>query len=99
MIFHINILWCVRLREIVTKYCYQVLRDDIGLKIMRRIKGRSATKIFESYPELRKRYWGRHFWARDYFCVTSGELTQEMIEGYLAHHFEAKVDDNFRNED
>jgi len=49
-------------------------------EIMRRIKGRSSTKLFETYPELRKRYWGRHFWARGYFCVTSGEVTEEMIK-------------------
>ena len=57
---------------------------------MRRIKGRSATKLFESFPDLRKRYWGRHFWARGYFCATSGELTEEMIKQYLEHHFEPK---------
>jgi len=67
-------------------------------EIMRRIKGRSASKLFECYPQLKKRYWGRHFWARGYFCVTSGELTEEMIKSYLEHHFEAKVDDNFRTE-
>ena len=65
-------------------------------EIMRRIKGRSSTKLFETYPELRKRYWGRHFWARGYFCVTSGEVTEEMIKEYLEHHFEPKIDDNFR---
>ena len=36
-------------------------------EIMRRIKGRSSRKIFEIFPELRKRYWGQHFWARGYF--------------------------------
>ena len=122
----------------VTKYRYQVLKGDIGLKvrelirqtcqafeieilkgvvskdhvhlfvsappnmapseIMRRIKGRSSTKLFESFPELRRRYWGRHFWARGYFCVTSGELTEEMIKEYLEHHFEPRADDNFRTE-
>jgi len=65
---------------------------------MRRIKGRSASKVFESFPDLKKRYWGRHFWARGYFCVTSGELTEEMIKNYLAHHFEPKGDDNFKTE-
>ena len=68
-------------------------------EIMRRIKGRSSSKLFESFPELKRRYWGRHFWARGYFCVTSGELTEEMIKEYLGHHFEPKVDDNFRTED
>ncbi len=32
-------------------------------KIVRRIKGRSAAKLFENFPELKKRYWERHFWA------------------------------------
>ena len=67
-------------------------------EIMRRIKGRTATKLFETFPELKKRYWGRHFWARGYFCVTSGEVTEEMIRNYLEHHFEPKADDNFRTE-
>ena len=68
-------------------------------EIMRRIKGRSATKLFEEFPGLKKRYWGRHFWARGYFCVTSGQVTDEMIKNYLEHHFEPKGDDNFRTED
>jgi len=115
----------------VTKYRYQVLKGDVGLKarelirqtcqafeieilkgviskdhvhlfvsappnmapseIMRRIKGRGSAKLFECFPLLKKRYWGRHFWARGYFCVTSGELTEEMIKNYLDHHFEPKV--------
>ncbi len=53
-------------------------------------------KLFESFPDLKKRYWGRHFWAQCYFCVTSGELADEMINNYLEHHFELKRDDNFR---
>ena len=68
-------------------------------EIMRRIKGRSSAKLFETFPTLKNRYWGRHFWARGYFCVTSGDLTDEMIKEYLEHHFEPKGDDNFRTED
>ncbi|MFZ1493922.1 MAG: IS200/IS605 family transposase [Candidatus Competibacter denitrificans] len=67
-------------------------------EIMRRIKGRTSTKLFEVFPELKKRYWGRHFWARGYFCVTSGEMTEEMIKDYLEHHFETKTEDHFRTE-
>ena len=67
-------------------------------EIMRGIKGRCSMKLFESFPDLKKRYWGRHFWARGYFCATSGELTEEMIKNYLEHHFEPKGDDNFRAE-
>ena len=64
-------------------------------EIMRRIKGRSARKLFEYFPELKKRYWGQYLWARGYFCVTSGEVTEEMIKNYIEHHFEPKSDGNF----
>ena len=67
-------------------------------EIMRRIKGRSAMKLFEEFPRLRKRYWGRHFWARGFFCVTSGQVSEEMIKNYLEHHFEPNRDDNFKTE-
>jgi putative transposase len=68
-------------------------------EIMRRIKGRTSSKLFEEFPVLKKRYWGRHFWARGYFCVTSGQVTEEMIKEYLEHHFEPNPDDDFRTED
>ena len=68
-------------------------------EIMRRIKGRSAAKLFEEFPTLHKRYWGRHFWARGYFCSTVGQVTEEMIRSYLQHHFESNPNDDFRTED
>ena len=68
-------------------------------EIMRRVKGRSSTKIFQDFPQLKKRYWGRHFWARGYFCVSAGELTKEMIQEYLEHHFERKENPNFEIEE
>ena len=68
-------------------------------EIMRRIKGRASSKLFEEFPVLKKRYWGRHFWARGYFCVTAGELTKEMIHAYLAHHFEKQDNSPFEVED
>jgi len=37
-----------------------------------RVKGRASRKIQQEFPELKKWYWGRRFWARGYFCTTSG---------------------------
>jgi len=34
---------------------------------------------------------GGHFWVRGDFCVAAGELTEEMINDYLEHHFESRV--------
>ena len=50
---------------------------------MRRIKGRTSSKLFEEFPHLRKRYWGWHFWARGYFCATVGKMMEEMIKQYF----------------
>jgi putative transposase len=66
---------------------------------MRRLKGRSASKLCEELPLLKKRYWGRHCWARGSFCATVGQMTAEMIKEYLEHHFEPNPSDNFRTED
>lgn len=49
-------------------------------EIMRRIKGRTSSYLFEEFPHLKKRYCGQYFWARGYFCVTVGQMTEEMIE-------------------
>jgi putative transposase len=66
--------------------------------IMRRIKGRTSSKLCEAFPMLKKRYWRRHFWARGYFCATVGQMTEEMVQEYWAHHFEPDRLDNFRTE-
>ena len=42
---------------------------------VRRVKGRSSHQVQMEFPDLRKRYWGRHFWARGYFSTTSGNIT------------------------
>ena len=47
---------------------------------------------------MKKRYWGRHFWARGYFCATLGQMTAEMIKQYLEHHFEPRPNDDFKTE-
>ncbi len=54
--------------------------------VMQRIKGRSSRRIQMEFPELRKRYWGRRFWARGYFSTTSGNVTDDIITQYLELH-------------
>ena len=67
-------------------------------EMMRRIKGRTSSQLFEEFPALKKRYWGRHFWARGYFCATVGEVSEEMIKEYLEHHFEPDPAKDFQVE-
>ena len=53
---------------------------------MQRVKGRSSRKVQMEFPELRKRYWGRRFWCRGYFCTTSGNITNKTIMEYIDNH-------------
>ncbi|MCP4053192.1 MAG: IS200/IS605 family transposase [Mesoflavibacter sp.] len=64
-------------------------------KMMQKIKGRSSYKIQQEFPRLRKRYWGRHIWARGYFAVTVGQMTEEMIRNYIEGHIEKSPDETF----
>ena len=56
-------------------------------------KGRSSRKVQQEFPELRKKYWGRHFWARGYFSSTSGNVTDEIINEYINNHSDAHKQD------
>lgn len=54
--------------------------------LVKRIKGRSSRRIQEEFPELRKRFWGRHFWAIGYGAWSTGNITDKMVDEYLEHH-------------
>jgi putative transposase len=41
-------------------------------KMVQYIKGRSSRHLQAEFPELRKRYWGQHMWARGYFWLAPG---------------------------
>jgi putative transposase len=55
---------------------------------MRRVKGCTSRKLQQEFPHLKKRYWGRRFWARGYFSTTSGNVTNELIQNYILKHLE-----------
>lgn len=59
--------------------------QDIS-SIVKLMKGRSSRKLQMEFPELKKRYWGRHFWAIGFGCWSKGNITDEMVNEYLEHH-------------
>ena len=56
---------------------------------MKKMKGRSSYKLQKEFLELKKKFWGRHFWGRGYFSTTSGKITDEMINEYINNHLDA----------
>ena len=51
------------------------------------LKGKSAIKMLDRYPQLKRRYWGRHFWAKGY-CVSTVGLDEEQITQYVRWQME-----------
>ena len=66
-------------------------------RLVQRLKGKTSFKLLNEFAHLRKTYWGRHFWARGYFCCSSGNVTDEMIIQYIENQ-DAASDDNFQVE-
>ncbi len=64
---------------------------------VKKAKGRSSRKVQQEFPELRKKYWGRHFWGRGYFSTTSGNVTDDIIDQYINNHIDAHRPDNKTN--
>ncbi len=62
--------------------------------LVKRLKGRSSRKLQQEFPELQKRYWGKHFWAIGYGCWSTGNITDEMLNEYLEHHRQKGDADN-----
>jgi putative transposase len=50
-------------------------------QIMQWLKGTSSQVLLQEFSHLRKKFRGRHFWARGYLAVSSGTITDEMIKG------------------
>jgi putative transposase len=54
--------------------------------LVKKLKGRTSHHIQQEFPELKKRYWGQHFWAIGYGAWSTGNITDEMVQEYLEHH-------------
>ena len=51
-------------------------------EIMGKVKGKSAIRMFNKFPKLKKQYWGSHFWSRGYYVNTIGK-NEEEIRQYI----------------
>lgn len=55
-------------------------------EMVRRMKGRTSRLLQKEYPQLQKRYWGKHFWAIGYGVWSTGNISEQMVVEYLEHH-------------
>jgi putative transposase len=54
-------------------------------RLLQWLKGKTAYKLLAEFPHLRKTFWGRHIWARGYFCCSTGNVTDEAVAEYIAN--------------
>ena len=52
-------------------------------KLVQYLKGKSSRRLLQEYSQLKKQYWGQHLWARGYFAVSVGTLTDETVKEYI----------------
>jgi putative transposase len=66
-------------------------------RLSQRMKSKSSYRLLGEFPHMRKRFWGRHVWARGYLCRRSGNVTDEVIKADIAQQSHDS-DDVFRIE-
>ena len=63
-------------------------------KLVQYLKGTSSRILLQEFTHLQKQFWGRHFWARGYMAISSGNITDEMIQEYIDEQEGEPVDDH-----
>ncbi len=64
-------------------------------RLLQWLKGKTAHPMLVAFPHLKKQFWGRHLWARGYFCCSSGNVTDEVVAKYIAEQ-NIEQDEDFR---
>ena len=64
-------------------------------RLLQWLKGKTAHHLLAEFAHLKKQFWGRHLWARGYFCCSSGNVTDEIIAEYIANQNQNQ-DEDFR---
>jgi len=63
---------------------------------MQWVKGISSRILLSEFKHLQRQFWGKHLWSRGYLAVSSGNITDEMIQQYIDEQEGEPVVDNSR---
>ena len=59
--------------------------------VMKVLKGKSAEYLRKEFPDLSKKYWGMHLWARGYFVSTAVGIDRDVIKKYVKDQQEDQI--------
>jgi putative transposase len=51
--------------------------------IVKAIKGITARRLFERYPQIKKYLWGGHLWNPSYYIETIGHISEDIVKKYI----------------
>jgi putative transposase len=60
-------------------------------KFTQYVKGKTSRKLLQEDKQVSKQYWGQHLWARGYFAVSSGTITDEAIMEYIKNQDDDQI--------
>lgn len=52
-------------------------------KVINSLKGVSARRLFQEFPQIKTRLWNGNLWSPSYFLVTVGGAPLEVIKRYV----------------
>jgi putative transposase len=65
-------------------------------KLVQSLKGKTSRKLMSEYKRLSRVFWGCHIWARGYFVVSSGKVTEDVIKKYIEEQGQELPDGDFQ---
>ena len=108
----IGLRCCELLREItrskeMTIYVGSINRDHVHMlssippqlsvsRAVQYLMGKSSYRLLSEYKMLRKKYWGQRLWARGYWVVSSGNVTDDVWKEYVENQKAPEPDDDFK---
>lgn len=66
-------------------HCFVTAPPTLSItRIVKKLKGESAVRLFRLHPELKRYLWKGHLWSDSYFAETIGSTSEENIRRYIS---------------
>ncbi|NJF24417.1 IS200/IS605 family transposase [Thermococcus sp. Bubb.Bath] len=69
----------------------QAKPDLSPAKIVNHLKGKTARKLLQEFPELRSKTTRGRLWSRSYFVASVGYITDEIVKHYIETQWEREL--------
>jgi|Wag4MinimDraft_10_1082650.scaffolds.fasta_scaffold01927_1 putative transposase len=80
--------------EVMPDHVHIFLRakpDYSPAKIVGFLKGKTARKLLQEFPELRTKTTHGRLWSRSYFVASVGYITDEIVKHYIETQWEREL--------